>query len=65
MRPNHLGDIFQKKNAPNALKFCPNGKISPNLVTLVYKKYPPPSKRDPSSEVFTFRPTKVEKFLSL
>jgi hypothetical protein len=27
LRPNHFGDIFQKKMRPN-------GKISPNLVTL-------------------------------
>jgi hypothetical protein len=30
-----LGDIFQKKNAPNAKKFRPNGEILPNLVTLL------------------------------
>jgi hypothetical protein len=30
-----LGDIFQKKNAPNAKKYRPNGEISPNLVTLL------------------------------
>jgi hypothetical protein len=32
--PKLLGDIFQRKNAPNAKKFRPYGEISPNLVTL-------------------------------
>jgi hypothetical protein len=34
LRPNHLGDIF-RKHALNAQKYCPKGKISPNLVTQV------------------------------
>jgi hypothetical protein len=29
-----LGDICQAKNAPKDRKIRPNGKISPNLVTL-------------------------------
>jgi hypothetical protein len=34
MKPKSLGDFF-RKNAPNDKKCRPNGKISPNLVTLV------------------------------
>jgi hypothetical protein len=32
-----MGDIFQKKNAPNAKKYRPNGEISPNPVTLQFQ----------------------------
>jgi hypothetical protein len=34
-----LGGIFQKKSAPNAKKFRPRGKISPNLVTLLASRF--------------------------
>jgi hypothetical protein len=33
LRPNHW-DLFFRKKAPNAEKYCPIGEISPNLVTL-------------------------------
>jgi hypothetical protein len=33
MRPDHLGDVFQKKCAP-LKKFRPNGELYPNLVSL-------------------------------
>jgi hypothetical protein len=29
-----IGQFFLEKISPNAIKNCPNGKISPNLVTL-------------------------------
>jgi hypothetical protein len=48
LRPNHLSDIFQKKNAPNDKKYRPNGEISPNLVT----------------PAFVFSPQKQNKFRS-
>jgi hypothetical protein len=32
---SNLWAIFSRKNSPYALKFRPNGEISPNLVTLV------------------------------
>jgi hypothetical protein len=32
--PKSLGYFFYKKNSPNTIKNCPNGEISPNLVTL-------------------------------
>jgi hypothetical protein len=34
-----LGDIFQKKMRPTPKKYCPNGEISPNLVTLISSSY--------------------------
>jgi hypothetical protein len=30
-----IGRFFLEKNLPNAIKNCPNGEISPNLVTLL------------------------------
>jgi hypothetical protein len=38
LRPNDLGDIYQKNMRPNAGKMRPNGEISPNLVTLLKRK---------------------------
>jgi hypothetical protein len=34
LRPNALGDIFQKQMRPTPKKYRPNGEIPPNLVTL-------------------------------
>jgi hypothetical protein len=31
---NHWA-IFSRKKSPNAIKNCPDGEISPNLVTLI------------------------------
>jgi hypothetical protein len=33
--PKSFGQYFSEKNAPSAKKYCPNGEISPNLVTLI------------------------------
>jgi hypothetical protein len=33
--PKSFGIYFSEKNAPNAKKYCPNGEILPNLVTLL------------------------------
>ena len=34
---NHWA-IFSRKKLPNAIKNCPNGEISPNLVTLIIRE---------------------------
>jgi hypothetical protein len=35
LMPKSLGHFFLEKISPNALKFRPNGEISPYLVTLI------------------------------
>jgi hypothetical protein len=33
--PKSFGRYFSEKNAASAKKYCPNGEISPNVVTLL------------------------------